>query len=124
MTLFVDGETLDYYSLTNESMRLNGSVVISRPKDNAFRATFPSGISVTVTEIKGALSILLAMPKIFRNNTKGLLGTWNGNQADDLTTPSGYVLPVNASSRVIHFEFGQKCEFYFFLYLFLYPLST
>jgi hypothetical protein len=110
MTLFVDGETLDYYSLTNESMRLNGSVVISRPQDNAFRATFPSGISVTITEVKEALSILMAMPKIFRNNTKGLLGTWNGNQADDLTSPSGYVLPANASSRVIHFEFGQQCE--------------
>ncbi|XP_031551134.1 mucin-like protein [Actinia tenebrosa] len=109
-TLFVDGKTLDYNSLTNQSTRLNGSVVVSRPKDNIFRATFPSGISVTVTEVKGALSILLAMPKSFRNQTKGLLGTWNGNQTDDLTTPSGDVLPANASSRDIHFQFGQKWQ--------------
>ncbi|XP_031570637.1 uncharacterized protein LOC116304951 isoform X2 [Actinia tenebrosa] len=109
-TLFVDGETLDYYSLTNQSTRLNGSVVVSRPKDNIFRATFPSGISLTVTEVKGALSILIAMPKSFRNQTKGLLGTWNGNQTDDLTTPSGDVLPADASSRDIHFQFGQKWQ--------------
>ncbi|XP_031551446.1 mucin-like protein isoform X2 [Actinia tenebrosa] len=109
-TLFVDGETLDYYSLTNQSTSLNGSVVVLRPKDNSFRATFPSGISVTVTEVKGALSILLAMPKSFRNQTKGLLGTWNGDQTDDLTTPSGDVLPANASSKNIHFQFGQKWQ--------------
>ncbi|XP_031574157.1 mucin-like protein isoform X2 [Actinia tenebrosa] len=110
MTLFIDEEILDYYSLTNQSTRLNGSVVVSRPKENAFRVTFPSGISVTVTEVKGALSILLAMPKSFRNQTRGLLGTWNGNQTDDLTTPSGDVLPADASSRDIHFRFGQKCK--------------
>ena len=110
MSVLIDGELLDLSSLQNGSTTLNGSVVVARPQDNSFKATYPSGISVTLTESKAALSILVALPKSFKNHTKGLLGTWNGNKRDDFTTPDGDVLPNNATSREIHFEFGQKCK--------------
>jgi len=111
ISLLVDGLSLDFYRLTNETKRLNASVVISRPKQNEFRTTFSSGISITLAESKGALIILAALPKTFKNQTKGLLGTWNDEQSDDFTTPSGIVLPANSTSRDIHFQFGQKCEY-------------
>jgi len=111
ITLLVDGIDGNFNSLNNQTKRLNGSVVISRPKENEFKATYRSGISVTLTKSKGALSILMALPRSFKNQTKGLLGTWNGNKLDDFTTPSGYVVPTNSTSRQIHFDFGQKCKY-------------
>lgn len=108
--MLIDGEPLDVQSIQNKSTTLNGSVVLSRPQENVFKASYPSGISVTLTESKGALSIKVSLSKSFRNKTKGLLGTWNGNKEDDFTTPNGGVLPGNVTSREIHFDFGQKCE--------------
>jgi len=67
---------------------------------------FPSGISVTISEVKESLSIVLALPAAFKNSTKGLLGTWNDNPDDDFLRPDGVTLPSNANGREIHFNFG------------------
>ena len=101
----------NYSSLTNVSVMLSGSVAVSRPENNSFLVTFPSGISVTVTEIQGSLSIVFAAPTKFKTYTKGLLGTWNGDILDDYLRPDGTTLPSNATGREIHFDFGLKCKF-------------
>ena len=74
---------------------------------------FDSGASLELKATQGinrAMSILFLGPKSFRDRTKGLLGTWNGDQDDDLTAPDGSVLSANASTQTIHEEFGQLCE--------------
>ena len=100
----------DFSTLTNISVRL-GSVAVSRPKNNSFLVTFPSGISVTVTEVQGSLSIVFSLPTKYKGQTKGLLGTWNGDTEDDFLRPDNTTLPSNATGRQIHFEFGLKCKF-------------
>lgn len=110
--MLIDGEVFqNYSSLTNVSVMLSGFVAVSRPENNSFLVTFPSGISVTVTEIQGSLSIVFAAPTKFKSHTKGLLGTWNGDTLDDFLRPDGTTLPSNATGREIHFDFGLKCKF-------------
>ena len=108
--MLIDGNTFNYTSLTNESVTLNGSVAVSRPENDSFLMVFPSGISVTVKVVSGALSIVFAAPRSFKNVTKGLLGTWNGDPEDDFLTPNGTILASNASSKDIHYDFGLLCK--------------
>ena len=107
----VDGKHFqELSSLTNISVNLNGSVALSRPQNNSIMVVFPSGISVTISEVKESLSIVLALPAAFKNSTKGLLGTWNDNPDDDFLRPDGVTLPSNANGREIHFNFGLHCK--------------
>ena len=109
--VLVDGEEFQgFNNLTNISVNLNGSVAVSRPQNNSFLVTFPSGISVTVTEVQESLSIVFAAPVSFKGYTKGLLGTWNDDPFDDFLRPDGTTLASNATGREIHFSFGLKCE--------------
>lgn len=111
LTVLVDGEVFQGFdSLTNISVNLNGSVAVSRPENNSFLVTFPSGISVTVTEVQESLSIVFAAPVSFKGYTKGLLGTWNDDPLDDFLRPDGTTLAHNATGREIHSFFGQKCK--------------
>lgn len=121
--MLIDGDTFNYTSLTNESVTLNGSVAVSRPENDSFLMVFPSGISVTVKVVSGALSIVFAAPRSFKNVTKGLLGTWNGDPEDDFLTPNGTILPSNASSKDIHHKFGLSCKSSVFAYNFSEPVN-
>ena len=119
LSVLIDGNAFNYTSLTNESVTLNGSVAVARPENNSFLMVFPSGISVTVQVVSGALSIVFAAPRSFKNETKGLLGTWNGDPEDDFLTPNGTMLPSNASSKDIHHKFGLSCKSTVLLTIFL-----
>ena len=48
---------------------------------------------------------------IFEGATTGLLGVWNDNTTDDLTTPEGDVIPLSANLSDIHYNFGVKCKY-------------
>ena len=119
LSVLIDGNAFNCTSLTNESVTLNGSVAVARPGNNSFLMVFPSGISVTVQVVSGALSIVFAAPRSFKNETKGLLGTWNGDPEDDFLTPNGTMLPSNASSKEIHHKFGLSCKCTVLLAIFL-----
>ena len=108
--MLIDGESFNYTSLSNESVTLKGSVAVAKPDNNSFVMVFPSGISVTAKTASGALSIVLAAPKSFKNQTKGLLGRWNDDPEDDFLTPNGTILPPDANSKDIHYNFGLLCE--------------
>ena len=119
LSVLIDGKTFNYTSLTNESVTLNGSVAVARPENDSFLMVFPSGISVTVKVVAGALSIVFAAPRSFKNETKGLLGTWNGDPEDDFLTSNGTIVPSNATSKDIHDTFGLSCESTVLLTVFL-----
>ena len=56
------------------------------------------------------LSLQSVIPLSFLSQTRGLLGVYNGNPNDDLTTPSGTVLPPDSSWEDIHYKFGMLCK--------------
>ena len=43
--------------------------------------------------------------------TNGLLGTYNKNTSDDLTTPDGTVISANSTEEEIYYKFGLTCKF-------------
>ena len=58
----------------------------------------------------GMLDIITSVPRQFRDQTRGLLGVYNDDRADDLTTPLGDVIGTDATERTIFYNFGQLCE--------------
>ena len=64
---------------------------------------------MTYTLKSGQIDVVISMPLSFQNQTSGLMGVFNNDQEDDLTSPDGAVLPVNATERDIYYQFGEKC---------------
>ena len=66
------------------------------------------------------LDISISVPKELSNVTinQGLLGNFNADPLDDLTTPSGTVLPSNSSEKDIFYSFGELCKYNKFIIIF------
>ena len=71
--------------------------------------TFEIGVVIIAKAAHDILSFQLSIPKSFLNNTKGLLGVWNGNPVDDFLRPDGTNISINSSESVIYEQFGEKC---------------
>ena len=54
-----------------------------------------------------ALSYLVAAGEENMNTSRGLLGNFNGNPADDFTTPDGIRISTSANLSDIHYRFGM-----------------
>ncbi|XP_019614681.1 PREDICTED: sushi domain-containing protein 2-like [Branchiostoma belcheri] len=103
MDVLVDGQLKDFQELTVQEF--NGFVVTVETATEA-SISFNSGIGVAVRAVEDMLSIAVTLPRFARGNTVGLLGKWNGDPADDLTTPDGAVVSANSSTQDIHYQFG------------------
>ncbi|XP_078686455.1 protein mesh-like isoform X6 [Branchiostoma floridae x Branchiostoma belcheri] len=103
MDVLVDGHLQDFQELTVQEF--NGFMVTVETASEA-RISFNSGIGVAVRAVEDMLSIAVTLPRFARGNTVGLLGKWNGDPADDLTTPDGAVVPADSSTQDIHYQFG------------------
>ena len=71
--------------------------------------TFENSVVITIKASNNILSFQLSVPEAFFNNTKGLLGVWNGNQEDDFLRPDGMILPINSDDDEIFNQFGEQC---------------
>ena len=93
-------------------------VTVSRLENNSIEALFDSGVFLQAKGDNGFISsIQIYLPEKFRNNTHGLLGTFNGNILDDLMPKFGDTpLPPNVSAEDIHNKFGITCELNILLY--------
>ena len=67
-------------------------------------------ISLTITIGMKSLDISVAMPLTYQNQTRGLLGNFNGMQGDDFILPNGTVLGSNLTERQIFEMFGNQCK--------------
>ncbi len=110
VVLLNGSEITDSISEINEEFfSPNFDVFIIRNAINSLVCGFPIGISVTITAVSGMLSFALEIPDEFQNITRGLVGNYNGIEADDLMYRNGTILPQNASDRMIH-DMGQSCK--------------
>ncbi|XP_070567836.1 sushi domain-containing protein 2-like [Ptychodera flava] len=84
-------------------------VSISRTNitDNKVSVIFDLGVSTEISAVGQAMSLLFLAKPEFKNQTAGLLGTWNDDPDDDLLTPEGNNVPANSSLRDIHYNFGM-----------------
>lgn len=86
------------------------NVTVSSLGNSTVSILFEGGLMIQVQNRNNFLLIQIAsLPVAFQNNTKGLLGVWNGDPDDDLQRPDGTVLPPNSTLREIHEQFGELC---------------
>ncbi|XP_071940998.1 mucin-like protein [Antedon mediterranea] len=69
-------------------------------------ALWSSSFAISVTPSLNMFNILVSVPESFKNKTKGLLGIYNDNKNDDLTTPNGTTYSVDSNERKL-FNFGE-----------------
>lgn len=65
---------------------------------------------MTVSVGTRSLIVAISMPEEFQNQTKGLLGNYNGVKEDDFVLPNGTVLSDALSDRQLHQQFGSACK--------------
>ncbi|CAM9324750.1 unnamed protein product [Bubo scandiacus] len=65
-------------------------------------AIFDGAIAVSISATSGILSVVCSLPDQYRNSTKGLLGVWDHDPADDFQMPNGTSIPVNSSEEEIY----------------------
>ena len=111
LDILIDHQNYNGYDkLTNQSVEVGSNLSISKPEKNCLQVSFPSTMSVNFCEKKEMLSFVVTPADDYKNNTKGLLGTWNDETDDEFTLPDGTVLSSSLSLKDIHFKFGVKCK--------------
>ena len=86
----INGEFLDFECLPNQQF----NNVTLRKMDNIISALLSSGVNIEVKVENGNISVLSAtLPLIYKSETAGLMGNYNGDQSDDLL-PRGKEEPI------------------------------
>lgn len=108
INIIVNGERL---SFTEPTTWTYSNVTISYEGNNTVSIQFSTGEFIRIENIHNFLYMLLSsLPLYYMNNTKGLLGVWNGDPDDDLLRPDGVVIDSNSTMREIHTLFGETCK--------------
>ena len=84
-------------------------VDIFRSTENSITTVFSVGVSINISLVAGIPNYVLTIPERYRNQSRGLLGNFNGNDTDDFVFRNGTLLRNNASDFEIH-QFGQSCK--------------
>ena len=107
---------VDRFTDLNEKTFTN--VTIKRLGNDSFSAAFSSGVyievrAVTESSLTPYISVVIvSMPTSYQGQTRGLMGNYNGEPADDLVPRSGgEPLPLNSSLSTLHWNFGVTCRF-------------
>ncbi|XP_078360269.1 sushi domain-containing protein 2-like isoform X2 [Oculina patagonica] len=103
--VLVNGDLMEF----DEDLMIdfNGVIVLKYNNTSKFSTIFDSGISVTTEKVEDILQMMLLVPPMFKGNTSGLLGFWNGKQENEFLLPNGTFLDTNSSQTTIHYKFGQ-----------------
>ena len=108
--VIVSGTVIDLSSITEQVF---ANVTINYLGEDTFSATFSSGAYLEVREENEMFSVVVvALPQGFmEKNTRGLMGSFNGNSTDDLLPRLGQQpLSLNGSLQEIHEQFGITCK--------------
>ena len=108
----VNGAAVDFEVLPEQSFV---NVVVEDRGNAKYTATFSSGAYIEVKSANGFISLLLvSLPNSFINMTRGLMGSLNGDTADDLAPKvgngTGDPISSNTSLEEIHNQFGITCN--------------
>ncbi|KAK2172014.1 hypothetical protein NP493_1002g01061 [Ridgeia piscesae] len=94
-------------NVTNDKEFRN--VIITKKTITEIEVSFKSGLSLTIGVSAEQLDITVGAPDTFKNQTKGLMGVFNGDPMDDLLPPgvNAVALSNSSSEKTIFNEFGE-----------------
>ena len=89
------------------------NAVVTKITNGTYTIQFSCGVYVKVDGSSGYLSpVIVSVPGELSHQTRGLLGSYNGDPLDDLLSREAVTpLPTESSLQAIHEGFGLSCEF-------------
>uniref|UniRef100_H0ZH21 Mucin-4 n=1 Tax=Taeniopygia guttata TaxID=59729 RepID=H0ZH21_TAEGU len=118
--VLLNNKTIQFsYSQGEQDLLLNAKCIpgVLLVNTSSVTAVFDGTISVSVSATSGILSVVCSLPNWYCNSTRGLLGVWDHDPADDFQMPNGTSIPVNSSEEEIY-SYGMTCN------LFTQPLGS
>ena len=112
MSITVSSSTCATYGLDNFTEAVDfTSVSLEKSEEvaNTLVVSLPEGLMVELKPGPGLLQVTVYVPASMENNTKGLLGNYNGNAEDDFEFRNGSMLGPDSTEEQL-FVFGQSCE--------------
>uniref|UniRef100_A0A8C4V7F1 Mucin-4 n=1 Tax=Falco tinnunculus TaxID=100819 RepID=A0A8C4V7F1_FALTI len=99
--VLLNDETIQFsYSQGEQEVYYSPGVLLVNT--SSITAVFDGAIAVSISANSGILSVVCSLPDRYRNSTKGLLGVWDHDPADDFQMPNGTSIPVNSSEEEIY----------------------
>jgi hypothetical protein len=89
--------------------------------DTKYTMVFANGVNIDVNGEVAMLNAVIILPASFSGKTRGLLGTWDNDQTNDLKTRAGTVISSTADQQTIYSNFGQTYAVTALTSLFTYP---
>jgi len=99
---------VDELSETSFQISLNGLSI--KGSELGYSLKYSNGIEINVELVSthDAFYIVSIVPEDYKYKTKGLLGTYDGNQANDFTLPNGTLVQIDPTNdRDIFHKFGN-----------------
>ena len=95
----------------NSTSRIGNNFFLNRTGENTIRLVFFKGKSyiLTVTKRQDILDFVLNLEESLKGRIRGLFGNFDDDDTNDLISPNGVTLSVNASDTMIH-DFGKSCK--------------
>ena len=90
-----------------ESALMDEQMVVRMDDTNSLVMSFGQGGAVIVSLQTSFLAVSMALPDSFNNMTRGLLGVFNDNPADDFRDRNGSILSLSSEQEI--YQFGLLC---------------
>ena len=99
-----------YLSNVSDTYNTGGKVLLTRQAADSILAVFANGVGIMVNVTAGIPNFVLALPPLFKSQTQGLLGNYNGDKTDEfIPRNKATALSDTISDQEIHEMFGQTC---------------
>ena len=83
-------------------------MIVRMDDTNSLVISFGRGGAVIVSLQTSFLAVSMALPDSFNNMTRGLLGVFNNNSADDFRDKNGSILSLSSEQEI--YQFGLMCK--------------
>ncbi|XP_010147273.1 PREDICTED: mucin-4-like [Eurypyga helias] len=100
--VLLNNETIKFSYSQDMGAEVYHSPAILLVNTSSVTAVFNGAISVSISATSRILSMVCSLPDQYRNSTKGLLGVWDHDPADDFRMPNGTSIPMNSSEEEIY----------------------
>ncbi|KAM6388941.1 mucin-4 [Pluvialis apricaria] len=100
--VLLNNETIQFSYSQDMGAKVYYSPGVLLVNASSITAVFDGAIAISISATSGILSVVCSLPDRYCNSTKGLLGVWDHDPADDFQMPNGTSIPVNSSEEEIY----------------------